>query len=604
MKEKDDSDELEDIEEKKDEKEKEKDEESSEDKDEDNLEENVGENIEENIEEIKTMKLEDIKANEKKVEENKPEGKKEKKLISEFEYKTYIVEQPDTNIICSEDNNKINFISLNLLISKINDNTFDDTNKNLIYSDILLYLVYQKNALMTNEVFFDIINSLINSNNINTALFLLNTYLVNYYTTEILPLKDIQNKVINLYKLTNRQEITFKLLYDKDKQIELSKLIEYIIEGKIDIINSLGGMENIREKDNLKETIIPEATDYIFDVFNWDPIELARQITIITQYLYRNIGCQELLLGGWTKKDKMEKSPNITKLIIRFNKISRWIMEEILSYDSSKNRAKVIEFFLSVAEELRNINNLNDCFAVITTFNHLCIKRLKKTWKNVSQISKEKLKQLSKLCSILKNFEAIKTEFIQYKNNITNINELEEGCIPYLAPYLKDLAFLEEGHKYFNDNKLINIHKLLIVGKNIRNIKESQMFVYSYKPVYALAILSDPEPLEDNELTALSEALEPKFKLNSKRSKIKRKTNTETKYEKYKLSQLFLEFLKDYGISLQKKMSLRERIELFQKQYTPIHNVQSSSAINRTMNLSTSFNASMDDQLGIRTLSY
>ena len=585
MKEKDDSDENESFDEKKDEKEKEKDEESSEDKEEDNIGDNIEENNEENAEEIESMKLDDIKIDEKKEEENKQEEKKDKKLITTFEYKTYIVEQPDINIIYSEDNNNINFISLDLLISKINDKTFDDTNKNLIYSDILLYIVYQKNALMTNEVFFDIINSLINSNNINTALFLLNSYLVNYYSTEIFPSKDIQNRVINLYKLTNQQEIIFKISYDEDKKIELNNLLEYIINGKKDIIDSLGGIESIREKENQKETIIPEVTDFIFDVFNWDPTELARQMTLITQYLYRNIGCQELLLAGWTKKDKMEKSPNITKLIMRFNKISKWIMEEILSYDSSKDRAKVIEFFLSVAEELRNIHNLNDCFTVITTFNHLCIKRLKKTWNNVSQIAKDKQKKLSKLCSILKNFEAIKNEYIQYKNNITNINELEEGCIPYLAPYLKDLAFLEEGHKYFNDNKLIKVHKLLVVGKNIRNIKESQMFVYSYKPVYALALLSDPEPLEDNDLTTLSEALEPKFKLNSKRSKIKRKTNTETKYQNNKLSQLFLEFLKDYGISLQKKMSLRDRIELFQKQYTPIHNVDSSYIINRSMNL-------------------
>ena len=547
MKENDEIDENENIPEKEDEKEKEK-EKEDESSEEDDIEDNNEENIEENQEELEGMKLVSLNLDEKKEEDNKPEDKKEKKLITSFEYQTYIVEQPETNIIYSDDKNNINFISLNLLISKINDCTLGDTNKNLVYSDILLYLVYQKNALMTNEVFFEIITSLINSNNINTALFLLNSYLINYYSTEILHSKDIQNKVVNFYKTINKQEITFKVLYDEDKKIETIKLIEYIISGKKDIIDSLGGMESIREKKTQKETIIPEVTDFIFDVFNWDPVELARQITIITQYLYRNIGCQELLLGGWTKKDKMEKSPNITKLIIRFNKISKWIMEEILSYDSAKDRAKVIEIFLCVAEELRNIHNLNDCFAVITTFNHLCIKRLKKTWSNVSEVAKTRQKHLAKLCSILKNFEAIKNEFNQYKNNITNINELEEGCIPYLAPYLKDLAFLEEGHKYFNDKQLINIHKILVVGKNIKNIKESQMFVYSYKPVYSLALLSDPEPLEDDELTTLSESLEPKFKLNSKKSKIKRKTNTETKYENSKLSKLFLEYLQDYGI--------------------------------------------------------
>ena len=522
------------------------------------------------------------------IDNNEVKKENNAKIITSFEYKNYIEEEPDNNIIYSEDNNNINFISLELLISKINDSNLEETNKNINYSDILLFIVYQKNALMTDEIFFDIINSYMKSNNINTGLLLLNSYLINYYATEILPSKDIMDKVINLYKLSNKNEIIFKVVYDEDKKIEIDKLIEYILSGKKDIINSLGGMESIREIGRQKETIIPEVTDFIFDIFSWDPVEIARQITIITQYLYRNIGCQEFLLAGWTKKDKMEKSPNISKIIDRFNKISKWIMEEILSYDSSKDRAKVIEVFLCVAEELKNLHNLNDCFAVITTFNHLCIKRLKKTWGKVTQNAKNRQSELSNLCSILKNFEKIKNEFLQYKNNVNNINELQEGCIPYLAPYLKDLAFLEEGHKYFNDKKLINIHKILIVGKIIKNIKESQMFVYSYKPVYSLSILSDPNPLDDEALTTLSELLEPKFKLNIRKSKIKRKTKTEISLENNKsgLSQLFLEYVQDYGLSLSKKMSLKDRIKQFQDQYTPIHLVGSSNPVIRSLNSS------------------
>ena len=517
-------------------------------------------------------------------EEEKEVKKETQKVITSFEYKKGLQEDQNNNIIYSEDYNNINFISLELLISLINDSNLERTNKNINYSEILLYLVYQKNALMTNEIFFDIINSYMKSNNINSGLLLLNSYLINYYSSEIIKSKDIMNKVINLYKMSKRQEITFKLVYDEDKKININNLIEYIKTGKKDLIDSLGGKESIRTKEEQKETIIPEVTDRIFDVFCWDPIEIARQITLITQYLYRNIGCQELILGGWTKNDKMEKCPNVSRLIIRFNKISKWIMEEILSYDFSKDRAKVMEVFITVAEELKNMNNLNDCFAVVTTFNHLCMKNLKKSWEQVSENAKNKQKDLSDICSILKNFEKIKNEFLEYKKNVKNINELQEGCIPYLAPYLKDLAFLEEGQKYFNENKLINIHKIIIVGKIIKNIKESQMFVYSYKPVYSLSILSDPEPLDDDDLTSLSESIEPKFRIG-KKTKIKRKTHSELILENNKsgLPQLFLEYLQDYGYSMSKKMTLKERIKLFQRQYLPVSLVGSSNPVTRSL---------------------
>ena len=523
------------------------------------------------------QKEEEIKnENENKAEENF-------KIISNYEYKSSIVEEPDLNIVLSENKNNINFMSFELLISLLKDDNLGKTNKNINYDDILIYIVYQKNVIMTSEIFFQIIESLLKGGNIETGLILLNTYLVNYYSTEILPSFETIEKVINLYKLSNKEIIVFKIPFDEDKKIELEKLIEYIISGKKKIINSLGGMEFIRSSLVSKETIIPKDTKK-FDIFNWDPIEIARQLTIFTQYLYRNIDCQELLSGRWTKNDKMEKSPNITLLINRFNKISKWIMEEIMSYDYSRDRCKVVEFFISVAEELKNIHNLNDCFAVITTFNHLSIKNLKRTWNKVTDEAKNKLKELSDLCSILKNYENIKKEYLEYRNNIKDINSISEGCIPYLAPYLKDLAFLEEGQKYFNKNKLININKIIIVGKIIQNIKESQMFVYEYKPVYSLAVLSDPDPLDDDKLTSLSESLEPKFNLPH-RTKNKRITNSDLMMEKNKsgLTQIFLDFIKYYGNAHYNEMSLKDRIKLIKEQYIPLHLVKSSKQIERSL---------------------
>ena len=522
-------------------------------------------------------------------EKNKEEGNKKdnKKIITSFEYKNKIIEEPEVNIIFSDDKNNINFMSLELLVSELNDNNLSKSNKNINYNEILTFLVYQKNAIMTQEIFLNIIESLIKENNIQTGLILLNNYLVNYYSTEIFPKKDIMEKIIGLYKLTNLEVINFKIPFDEDKKIEIEKLIENIKSGDKEIINSLGGMEFIRDSLEHQETIIPEKKEKVFDIFNWDPKEIARQITLYTQFIYRNINCQELLLAGWTKSDKMEKSPNVSKLIERFNKITQWSMEEILSYDTSSDRAKVIEIFISVANELKNIHNLNDCFAIMTIFNHLSIKRLKRTWSKVSNDAKNTQKELSKLCSILKNFEKIKNEYLQYRNNLKDINTIKEGCIPYLAPYLKDLAFLEEGQKYFSQNKMINITKIIKVGKIINNIKESQMFVYGYKPIYSLAILSDPNPVDDDKLTSISESLEPKYLLD-KKTKIKRKTNTDWNLEKIKsgLTKQFLESIKNYGSIHCNKMSLKDRIKKLKEQYVPINNIEMSNPIERNLDMS------------------
>ena len=88
-------------------------------------------------------------------EKNKEDGNKKdnKKIITNFEYKNNIIEEPEVNIIYSEDKKNINYMSLELLISELNDNNLSKSNKNIIYNEILTFLVYQKNAIMEPEIF-------------------------------------------------------------------------------------------------------------------------------------------------------------------------------------------------------------------------------------------------------------------------------------------------------------------------------------------------------------------------------------------------------------------------------------------------------------------
>ena len=83
--------------------------------------------------------------------------KDNKKIITNFEYKNNIIEEPEVNIIYSEDKKNINYMSLELLISELNDNNLSKSNKNIIYNEILTFLVYQKNAIMEPEIFLNII---------------------------------------------------------------------------------------------------------------------------------------------------------------------------------------------------------------------------------------------------------------------------------------------------------------------------------------------------------------------------------------------------------------------------------------------------------------
>ena len=70
----------------------------------------------------------------KEKNENGEIKKENRKIITNFEYKNNIAEEPEVNIIYSEDQNNINFMSLELLISELNDNNLSKSNKNINYN--------------------------------------------------------------------------------------------------------------------------------------------------------------------------------------------------------------------------------------------------------------------------------------------------------------------------------------------------------------------------------------------------------------------------------------------------------------------------------------
>ena len=307
---------------------------------------------------------------------------------------------------------------------------------------------------------------------------------------ELLEVKKFYESLRN-YPESNDPELKIK---------DVIKLLDLEVKMSLTNIKPLKIYNNNEFYLNAKSPIIPEKISDIFDILEWSEYEIARQITLITQFLFLKIEVKELISSNWTKPDKYKISPSIMKLIDRFNNLSLWICEEILSYDYKETRAKVIEKFLKIANICRKLNNFNDCINVVTSLNSLPVKILKKSWEIVLKNSENAflLKELNSLCSYSKNYAAIRYETSLAKG---------QTCIPYLGLYLKSLAFFEEGPKYINDRYMINIEKIRKVGEKIQEIIDFQEKHYNFKQVFRLNFLADTKPKNEEILIEISAKL-------------------------------------------------------------------------------------------------
>ncbi|ORX93040.1 ras GEF [Basidiobolus meristosporus CBS 931.73] len=205
-----------------------------------------------------------------------------------------------------------------------------------------------------------------------------------------------------------------------------------------------------------------------------DPIELARQFTVMDSAMYNRIRPVECLNKAWSQKDG-SIAVNIKAMIEVSNQVTNWVAETILSENEPRKRVALIKHFISIGERCRQLNNYNTLTAVLAGFNSAPIHRLRRTWELVNSKSTATLDSLKKLMSSTRNFGV-------YRDELHSVNP---PCVPFLGLYLTDLTFVEDGNPDHvpNHPHLINIAKRAKCAEVIREIQQYQNSPYNLTPV-------------------------------------------------------------------------------------------------------------------------
>lgn len=436
---------------------------------------------------------------------------------------------------------EITFISINLFLKKIiTEENFFNTHSNFISG-----FIQQYSAFISLEI---LIKKIINVYEYYTSrkLFVLKMKnLVKFTNTIIIQLYDLIQSKEEL-----KRQLTY--FYSKMPKTDSTRSIIYLLSSNcekfdVEYLDFLShplphSSPNVFIRESRQNK--PSSVNY-FSIFDYDEETIASQLTYITRALISNIKENEIISAKFAKKNKNTSSPNVLKVIKRFDDLIFFIIEEILSYDKSKVRALVIEKWINVAVICKQMNNFNDCMIITTALLNFIVKKLSKTWKKVRDEYNNTLKQLKVFC----------TCEVCYKN----IRKAVEGCvkkklpfIPYLGILLKDISFYEEKYRYIEKDKLVNFDKILKVSNAIAKFNQFHNFVYSCRPNKALNLFNNLNPLGEAELENLSFRLEPTFNLYEEKSIRKRKTRTDLfNYNLKPLPIGFLVTIKDANFIIQ-----------------------------------------------------
>ncbi|PSN63833.1 ras guanine-nucleotide exchange protein-like protein [Corynespora cassiicola Philippines] len=170
-------------------------------------------------------------------------------------------------------------------------------------------------------------------------------------------------------------------------------------------------------------------------ILDFDPLEMARQFTIIESKLYCSIQPEELLALEWTKKTG-SKAVNVRAMSTLSNDLANLVADTILHLEDAKKRAVVIKQWVKIANKCLELNNYDSLMAIICSLNSSMVLRLKKTWELVSAKTKVRLEELKTITEVGRNYAVLRQRL---QNQVA-------PCIPFVGIYLTDLTFVDVGN--------------------------------------------------------------------------------------------------------------------------------------------------------------
>ncbi|KAJ8251762.1 hypothetical protein GJAV_G00225170 [Gymnothorax javanicus] len=269
--------------------------------------------------------------------------------------------------------------------------------------------------------------------------------------------------------------------------------------------------------------------------------DVAEELTRLDADLFQKVVPFQCLGCLWSQRDKNESlCPTVRATIAQFNAITNRVITSILSRTvqnhapssprgpppSPAQRARIIEKWITVAQECRRLKNFSSLKAILSALQSNAIYRLRKTW---AAVCKDSMATFEQLCETFPDENCVLTsrEILLEDGAHPPVDtsspktpkgcpisqpSLPEGVVPYLGTYLTVLTMLDTALPDTMEGGLINFEKRRREFEILSQIEQLQSSCsqYSLSPrPNVCSWLLGAKLLSDQESYELSRDLEP-----------------------------------------------------------------------------------------------
>uniref|UniRef100_V5EW22 Guanyl nucleotide exchange factor Sql2 n=2 Tax=Kalmanozyma brasiliensis (strain GHG001) TaxID=1365824 RepID=V5EW22_KALBG len=227
----------------------------------------------------------------------------------------------------------------------------------------------------------------------------------------------------------------------------------------------------------VSKTLLSHLRNEQFDrihIIDFDPLELARQLTIIDSKLYCAIQPEELLGSRYTKETKAAggiQDVHVKSMSSMSTRITGWISECILNEVDARKRTQLLKYFIKLGDRCEQLNNFHTLMAIQCALNSSTIARLKKTWDGLSTKYRAMMDRQRSAVEHTRNYAS-------YRERLRNTTP---PAIPFLGLFLTDLTFCHEGNAATRpcpsnpEKKLLNFDKYVKISRIMGEVQRFQV---------------------------------------------------------------------------------------------------------------------------------
>ncbi len=227
----------------------------------------------------------------------------------------------------------------------------------------------------------------------------------------------------------------------------------------------------------VSKTLLSNLRNDNFDrisILDFDPLELARQLTILDSKLYCAIQPEELLGSKFTKETKaagISEDVHVKSMSSMSTRITGWISECILGEADARKRTQLLKFFIKLGDRCEQLNNFHTLMAIQCALNSSTIARLKKTWDGLSTKYRTMMDQQRRTVEHTRNYAGYRAR----------LRDTTPPAIPFLGLFLTDLTFCHEGNAATRpcpsnpEKKLLNFDKYIKISRIVGEVQRFQV---------------------------------------------------------------------------------------------------------------------------------